>query len=183
MAKMPIAGDEALSPHSQAGDYRTLCEAFQASVAARGDARALVDSASGEQWSWAEAGRAVHRIAGGLVGLGVSTGDTVALALRNRPQFNLVDAAAFHLGATPWSIYLTSAPEQIRRLLAQAHSKVVIAEGDLLPRLREAAAGTDIQHIIGVEQPDALPETPDRLCLGSPLPGGEPDTPLTIILA
>jgi acyl-CoA synthetase (AMP-forming)/AMP-acid ligase II len=57
--------------------------------------RALVDSESGEQWSWAEAGRDVHRIAGGLAALGVSRGDTVAVALRNRPQFNLVDAAAF----------------------------------------------------------------------------------------
>src|SRR6267154_963259 len=117
MVKLLIAGDEALSVRSRARDYRTLCEAFQASVAARGDACALVDSESGEKWSWAEAGRAVHRIAGGLAGLGVSKGDTVALALCNRPQFNLVDAAAFHLGATPWSIYLTSAPEQIHSLL------------------------------------------------------------------
>jgi long-chain acyl-CoA synthetase len=181
MAKMLIAGDEAPSFRSQAGDYGTLCEAFQASVVARGDACALVDSESGEKWSWAEAGRAVGRIAGGLAGLGVSRGDTVALALRNRPQFNLVDAAAFHLGATPWSIYLTSAPEQIRRLLAQAHSKVVIAEADLLPRLREAAAGTDIEHIIDVEQLDALPEPPDGFDFVSRWRDVEPATPLTII--
>jgi long-subunit acyl-CoA synthetase (AMP-forming) len=181
MAKMLIAGDEAPSFRSQAGDYGTLCEAFQASVVARGDACALVDSESGEKWSWAEAGRAVGRIAGGLAGLGVSKGDTVALALRNRPQFNLVDAAAFHLGATPWSIYLTSAPEQIRRPLAQAHSKVVIAEADLLPRLREAAAGTDIEHIIDVEQLDALPEPPDGFDFVSRWREVEPATPLTII--
>jgi long-subunit acyl-CoA synthetase (AMP-forming) len=98
MAKMAIAGDKALPLRLQAREFGTLCEAFQASVAIRGDARALVSSESGEQWSWAEAGRDVHRIAGGLAGLGVSTGDTIALALRNRPQFNLVDAAAFHLG-------------------------------------------------------------------------------------
>jgi long-subunit acyl-CoA synthetase (AMP-forming) len=181
MVKMLIAGDDALSLRSQARDYGTLCEAFQASVAARGDACALVNSESGEKWSWAEAGRAVHRIAGGLAGLGVSKGDTVALALRNRPQFNLVDAATFHLGATPWSIYLTSAPEQIRRLLAQAHSKVVVAEADLLPRLREAAAGTDIEHIIDVEQLDALPEPPDGFDFASRWRDVGPATPLTII--
>ena len=181
MAKMLIADDEALALRSQARDYTTLCEAFQTAVATRGDARALVDSESGEQWSWAEAGRDVHRIAGGLAGLGVSKGDTVALALRNRPQFNLVDAAAFHLGATPWSIYLTSAREQIRRLLAQARSKVVVAEADLLPRLRAAAAGTDIEHIIDVEQLDALPEPPDGFDFASRWRDVEPDTPLTII--
>jgi hypothetical protein len=67
---MPIAGDGALSLRSHAGDYGTLCEAFQAAVAARGDARALVDAQSGEQWSWAEAGRDVHRIAGGRLRTG-----------------------------------------------------------------------------------------------------------------
>ena len=35
MAKMLIAGAEALTSHLQADDYGTLCEAFQASVAAR----------------------------------------------------------------------------------------------------------------------------------------------------
>jgi long-subunit acyl-CoA synthetase (AMP-forming) len=181
MAKMLIAGDEALSLRSQATDYETLCEAFQASVAARGDARALVDSESGAQWSWAEAGRDVHRIAAGLAGLGVSKGDTVAMALRNRPEFNLVDAAAFHLGAIPWSVYLTSAPEQIHSLLAQAHSKVVIAEADLLPRLREAAAGTDVEHIIDVEQLDTLPNPPGGFDFDTRWRDVEPDTPLTII--
>ena len=162
-------------------EYATLCEAFQSAVAARGDARALVDSGSGAQWTWTEVGRDVRRMAGGLAGLGVSKGDTVALALRNRPEFNLVDAAAFHLGATPWSIYLTSAPEQIHRLLAQANSKVVVAETDLLPRLRDAATGTDVEHIIDVAQLDALPEPPDGFDFDARWRDVDPDSALTII--
>jgi long-chain acyl-CoA synthetase len=180
MAKMLIA-DDAVTLRTRATDYATLCEAFQAAVVTRGDACALVDSDSGARWSWAEAGRDVRRIAGGLAGLGVCKGDTVALALRNRPEFNLVDAAAFHLGATPWSIYLTSAAEQIRDLLAQARSKVVVAETDLLPRLREAATDTDVEHIVDVAQLDALPKPPDGFEFDSRWRDVEPDTPLTII--
>jgi long-chain acyl-CoA synthetase len=180
MATTLISGEKAAS-RSPARDYGTLCEAFQAAVAARGDARALVDSESREEWSWTDVGRDVRRIAGGLAALGVSEGDTVALALRNRPEFNLVDAAAFHLGATPWSIYLTSAPEQIRLLLGQAHSKVVIAETDLLPRLREAAAGTDVERIIDVGQLDTLPEPPEGFDFTSRWRDVEPDSALTII--
>ena len=37
----------------------------------------------------------------------------VALMLANRPEFHIADLAAMTLGATPFSIYLTSAPEQI----------------------------------------------------------------------
>ena len=55
----------------------------------------------------------MQRIAGGLAALGVGRGDTSALMLANRPEFHLVDTAAMHLGATPFSIYNTSAPEQI----------------------------------------------------------------------
>ncbi len=40
--------------------------------------------------------------------------------LTNRPEFHLVDTAAMHLGAVPFSIYNTSSPEQIAYLLADA---------------------------------------------------------------
>ena len=45
--------------------------------------------------------------------LGVTRGDTVALMIANRPEFHVADLAAMTLGATPFSIYLTSAPDQV----------------------------------------------------------------------
>jgi long-chain acyl-CoA synthetase len=42
----------------------------------------------------------------------VGRGDKVALLLTNRPEFNLVDAAAQHLGAVPFSVYNTSSAEK-----------------------------------------------------------------------
>src|SRR5689334_8438565 len=94
-------------------NYRSLCEAFQASVSARGDAPALASYSKQASYTWREAGAEVQRLAGCLAALGIEAGDTVALLLRNRPEFNLLDAAALHLGAVPWSIYLTSSPEQM----------------------------------------------------------------------
>ena len=91
----------------------------------------------------------------------VQPGDTVAFLLRNRPEFNLLDAAALHIGATPWSIYLTSAPEQIRQVVEGAGSKVVFCERDLLPKLTTALDGGATDHIVDVEELDRLPAAPE----------------------
>ena len=57
--------------------------------------------------TFAEVVERVRNIATGLYELGVRRGDTVGLMLLNRPEFNLCDCAAMHLGATPFSIYNT----------------------------------------------------------------------------
>src|SRR5206468_2417952 len=90
----------------------TLCEAFQITAAERPEAVALRTPGGRVEISWAEYAERVRRIAGGLAALGVRRGDTVAMMMTNRPEFNLVDTAAMHLGATPFSIYNTSAADQ-----------------------------------------------------------------------
>ena len=62
----------------------------------------------------------MRRLAGGLHALGVRRGDTVGFMLTNRPEFHLLDTAAMHLGAAPFSIYNTSSAEQIAYLLGDA---------------------------------------------------------------
>ena len=56
--------------------------------------------------------------------------------LTNRPEFNVVDAGAFHLGATPFSVYNTSSPEQIEYLFSNADNTVVICEAQFLPIIK-----------------------------------------------
>ena len=65
--------------------------------------------------------------------LGVGRGDTVALMISNRPEFAIADIAAMTLGATPFSIYLTSAPDQVRYVLEDAAAKVAIVEEPFVP--------------------------------------------------
>src|SRR4051812_12380165 len=82
----------------------TLAEAFQLTAAVRPDAIALRTPGDEVAITWAQYADHVERIAGGLASLGVEAGDAVAIMLLNRPEFHLVDTAALHLGATPFSV-------------------------------------------------------------------------------
>ncbi len=116
----------------------TLGEALRRTAAAHPDLpafRTLDDSVS---LTWAQTRERVDAIARGLAGLGLGRGDTVALMMCNRPEFNLCDLAAVTLGAAPFSIYLTSSPEQIRYVVADAGARLAIVEQAFLPVLLEA---------------------------------------------
>ena len=128
----------------------TVCEAFQMTAAERPDAVALRTPGGGVEITWAEYAERVRRIAGGLAALGVGRGDTVALMMTNRPEFNLVDTAAMHLGATPFSIYNTSAPEQISYLFSNADNRVVICERQFLDVIRAADAPL-VEHVVVID--------------------------------
>ncbi|MGQ0843663.1 MAG: AMP-binding protein [Sporichthyaceae bacterium] len=120
---------------------QTLCEAFQRTAAIDPDAVALRTVGGAVEVTWGRYAERVRSIAAALAGLGVGRGDTVALMLVNRPEFHLVDVAALHLGACPFSIYNSSSPEQIEHLFANAATKVVISEAAFAARLLEAGAG------------------------------------------
>ena len=88
--------------------------------------------------TWGEARERVADLAGRLAQLGLGRGDTVALMLANRPEFHLCDVAVLMTGATPFSVYQTSPPNQIRYIVADAGASVMITEESFLPRILEA---------------------------------------------
>src|SRR3954471_5103753 len=93
---------------------KTLCEAFLRTASERPDHVALRTPRDGLTITWGEYRDRVERIAAGLAALGVQRGDTVGIMLLNRPEFHLVDTAALHLGATPFSVYNTSPASRSR---------------------------------------------------------------------
>jgi long-chain acyl-CoA synthetase len=117
---------------------QNLVKAFYTQVDRLGDDLAISDEAREKELSWTELRDAVHRIAGGLAKLGVKKGDTVAIMLGNRWEFIPTDLAAVSLGAIPFSIYQTYAPEQIEYLLSDAESKLIITEEAYLDNVIEA---------------------------------------------
>jgi long-chain acyl-CoA synthetase len=139
--------------HSRGVEGATLCEAFQSTVARLADAVAVRTWDGEIELTWREYSERSSRIAAGLAGLGVTRGETVALMMSNRPEFYLCDTAALHLGATPFSIYNTSAPEQIAHLLWNASNRVLICERQFLERVLAAREGTSVEHVICVEGP------------------------------
>lgn len=148
----------AVAPVVPAHAASTLCEAFQITAAERPAHVALRTPGDEVSITWASYAERVRRIAGGLATLGVSKGDTVGLMLVNRPEFHLVDTAVLHLGGTPFSIYNSSAHEQIAHMFSNAGNRVVVTESAFLPAIHEALPGTCVSHIVLVdgESPDAI---------------------------
>src|SRR5215207_2296262 len=130
----------------------TLCEAFVRTAADRPDAVALRTARDTTTVTWAQYAERVERIAAGLLALGVERGDTIALMLLNRPEFHLVDTAALHAGAIPFSLYNTSSLEQATEVLDNAQPVVAVTERALLP-LVAAAARTQpsVRHVVLVD--------------------------------
>jgi long-chain acyl-CoA synthetase len=129
-------------------DAATMTEAFQITVADDGEQVALRTKDDSLSLTWVEYGERVERLAAGLAGLGVKGGDTLGLMLVNRPEFHLFDAAAMHLGATPFSIYNTYTPEQIEYLIGDAGPRVLITEQAFLERVQEAGG---VEHVVSVD--------------------------------
>ena len=133
-------------------DAPTLCAAFQHTAAQRPDAVALRTPGDRLTITWREYAQRVERIAGGLAALGVGRGDTVGLMLVNRPEFNLVDTAALHLGATPFSAYNSLPAEQLAYVLRNAGNRVLFTERRFAEVV--AAARRDvpaIEHVVLVD--------------------------------
>ncbi|MCR8899317.1 long-chain fatty acid--CoA ligase [Gordonia sp. GONU] len=136
-------------PHETGVDVSTIPAAFQQTVTVRPDAVAIRTAGGGRQITWAQYATGVEAIAGGLAALGIGRGDTIGLMLTNRPEFHLVDTAAVHLGAVPFSIYNTSSSDQIEYLFGNAGNSVVITEQKFLPVI--TSANTGVERIIVVD--------------------------------
>ncbi|MFN2510420.1 MAG: long-chain fatty acid--CoA ligase [Pyrinomonadaceae bacterium] len=67
-----------------------------------------------------------HRIAAGLYSLGVRPGDRVALLSDSRPEWTLTDAGCLFAGAVDVPIYPTLTPTQVRYILKDSGSRVLI---------------------------------------------------------
>ena len=130
----------------------TMIEAFHTTVERVGDRTALRTKDDEVSLTWAQLRDRVDALAGGLARLGVGKGDTVALMIGNRPEFNLADLAAMTLGAVPFSIYFTASPEEIAYQISDAGARVAVAEHAFLERLlhaRESVPG--LEHVIVVD--------------------------------
>ncbi len=113
----------------------TVCGAFQATAHDSPDRVAVRTKGDEFSITWSEYAGRVRAAAGGLAGLGLGPGDTVAIMLSNRPEFHVVDAAAMHLGATPFSVYNTLAADQVAHLFSNAENRVVICEAAFAERV------------------------------------------------
>jgi long-subunit acyl-CoA synthetase (AMP-forming) len=132
----------------------TLPEAFQATAKAHPDRCALRTKGDEFSITWREYAEKVRATAAGLAGLGLQPGSTMALMLTNRPEFHWFDAAAVHLGATPFSLYNTYTTEQIQYQVDDAEARIVVTENAFADRVRTL---TGVEHVIVVDEEGAEP--------------------------
>src|SRR5918992_5478241 len=126
-------------------DFSTVAEAFQDTAQKHPDRCALRLKDDDFSITWAEYADKVRSTAAGLAGLGLGRGDAMGIMLTNRPEFHWFDSAALHLGATPFSIYNTYAPEQVEYQLQDAGANIVITEQAFADRIR------GVEHVIVVD--------------------------------
>jgi long-subunit acyl-CoA synthetase (AMP-forming) len=129
-------------------DASTVAEAFQLTARAHPERVALRLKGDEFSMTWAEYAEKVQALAAGLAKLGLERGGALGIMLTNRPEFHFFDSAALHLGATPFSVYNTYAPEQIAYQVTDAGARIVVTEQAFLDRIR-AIEGVD--HIIVVD--------------------------------
>jgi long-chain acyl-CoA synthetase len=130
----------------------TICEAFQITAEDNPDRPAIRTKDDEVSITWGEYADRVRRAAAGLAALGLKRGDTMAIMLTNRPEFHIVDSAAMHLGATPFSIYNTYSPEQIEHLIADAESRIIVTEKEFLDRILKVKEDCGcVEHVIVVD--------------------------------
>src|SRR5258708_5439672 len=155
----------------RATEAATIAEAFRITSAAKADETAIRTKGDEQTLTWAQLRERVDALAGGLARLGVRRGDTVALLLSNRPEFHIADLAVVMLGATPFSIYQTYAPNQIEFVISDAEARVAIVEQQYLERVLEARRGLpELEHVIVIDG-----EAPEGTLALTEVEGSNPD--------
>ncbi len=149
-------------------EFPNLYETFLATVSRKGDRLAIRAEEEGVDVSWNELAARVRRIAGGLSSIGLRRGDRIGMLLGYRSEFIPCDLAAVSLGALPFSIYQTLAPDQIRYVLEDSGASVVIVETAYLENLKEAIHDLDTVREIVVIDGEGGTTTLERLEAADP---------------
>jgi len=133
-------------------DATTLTEALRRTAANHPGIVAVRTPDDSIVLTWSELLSRVDAVAGGLAGLGLQRGDTMAIMLGNRPEFHIVDLAAVTIGVTPFSIYLTYPAAEIEYLCSDAGCRVAVIESAFLPVMLEARRNLPaLEHVIVVD--------------------------------
>ena len=134
----------------------TIASAFLRTSSSRRDEVALrwKEGDTWLEWTFGEYADRVARAAGGLLAHGVARGDRIVLMLRNVPEFHVLDVAALMVGATPISIYNSSAPDQVEYLVGHSGAVLGIVEDDsFLARFETVRGNLPALKSLGVVKP------------------------------
>ncbi|QJY48676.1 AMP-dependent synthetase/ligase [Pseudonocardia broussonetiae] len=134
----------------------SLCEVLLATASSRLDQPALRSHGSKDVWTYRQVLARIGEVASRLRQCGVGRGDVVALLLRNRPEFHVVDAAVLFLGAVPFSLYSTAPPEQLRHVLVDSGARLLVTERAFAGVVEATRRlDTPLERVLVIDQPAA----------------------------
>ncbi|HVM41821.1 MAG TPA: AMP-dependent synthetase/ligase, partial [Acidimicrobiia bacterium] len=144
----------------QAVDGLTVAKAFRRTVEERGDAVALrwQDGDGWSEWTWNDYADRATRLAAAFRSLGLEPGGRLAIMMRNVPEFHPTDVAALLCGATPFSIYNSSSPEQVQYLVDHSEASIAVVEdvGFLERFLKVRDEMPHLKHLVVLRDPDGM---------------------------
>ncbi|NND74312.1 MAG: long-chain fatty acid--CoA ligase [Ilumatobacter sp.] len=114
-----------------------------------------------ERWTLQDVADRVARLTTGLQNLGIGHGDRVVMMIRNRAEFHPLDLAVLFCGATPVSIYNSSAPDQIQYLVNDCGAKMAILEDEgFLERVNKVGSQLpSIERVVLIEDAEGAVDT------------------------
>jgi acyl-CoA synthetase (AMP-forming)/AMP-acid ligase II len=159
----------------------TYLSGFRRNVHRYASRPALHDPLTGRRWTYAELGRDVERLAGGLAACGVGRGDVVVFQLFNTPEWALLYLAAQHLGAIGSPVNFRFSSGETAYVLDDARPAAYVYDAALTDTAR--AAVESARHrpgaLVAVEAAgpgEGVPPLPGAITFGDVLAGGRPVT-------
>ena len=138
-------------------------------VSGHAERPALVDRHA--RYSFRELDRQANRAAHALRGLGVKTGDRVALSLPNGADLAVALLGAWKLGAIWVGVHRVLAPPEKAHQLDDSGSRVLLADPETAGQVgRDAGRRGQLEHIVEVDPGDPDSEWAARLRAAEPSP-------------
>jgi len=137
--------------------FENLVDMFERSVKAYGS-RELFGTKKHGQWGWttyAELGKLVDELRGGLAALGVKRGDRVCLISNNRVEWAAVAYACYGLGAAVVPMYEAQLPKEWAFIANDCGAvAVVTATKEIYEKAKDLKEkAPSVQHLIGFALP------------------------------
>ena len=106
-----------------------------------------------QTWTWKEASAEVMKLAKGLIELGVSEGDHVAVIGRNRPYLYWSLLATQHLGAVPVPLYQDAVADEMEYILTHCNAAyAIVGDQEQVDKIQDLSSKlTNLKDIVYVD--------------------------------
>ena len=145
----------AIVPHPTSGNITSIITGR----AANEPNRVLLSRPLGNGWqpvTAVELDQEIRSVAKGLIAHGVARGDRVAVMAKTRYEWTILDFAIIYCGAITVPIYETSSAEQVKWILSDSASVLLVVESPTLAQMAKSVLPASCNEVLIITD-DALP--------------------------